>query len=145
MDASSPNHPSHSIKVSREAGNKHHIRYSCSAAIKSTRNGNELGLHVRILNGESLGRGIQHFSSMGKTERHVCCPCAGHARPQLWTKPRKGRTGAALAKMTAAATGFSPLNGTVKILLTAASLSWWILSQTWPRRKRKKTHEKPTR
>lgn len=69
MDASSPNRPLHSIKVSREAGNKHNITYSHSAVIKSTRNGNKLSLRVRILNEKSLGRGIQHFSSSGEDRR----------------------------------------------------------------------------
>lgn len=71
MDASSSNHPLHSIKVSREAGNKHNITYSRSAVIKSTRNGNKLSLHVRILNEKSLGRGIQHFSFNGE-DRRTC-------------------------------------------------------------------------
>lgn len=94
MDASSPNHPSHSIKVSREAGNKHRIRYSRSAAIKSTRNGNELGLHVRILNEESLGRGIQHFSFNGEdTETRVLSLRRTRTAPALdQAKERQDRT-----------------------------------------------------
>lgn len=39
---------------------------------------------------------------------------------------------------------FLSMKGTAKVLLTAASLSYWILSQIWPETKTKDTHEKPT-
>lgn len=73
------------------------------------------------------------FPSVGKTEGRNAVP--------VLDRMRKGGTGATLAQRRAAGTGHSPLKGTTKVLLTAASLPYSILSQTWPKIKTKETHE----
>lgn len=135
----------HSIKASREKqGISTTITYSRSALLKSTRNGNKLGLHGGILNEKSLGRGIRHFSFNGE-DRQTCVLSLRqtHTAPALdQAEERQDRSH--FGQNDSSSNRFLSTKSTVKILLTPASLSYWILSRTWPRLKRKKTHEKPT-
>lgn len=79
-------------------------RYSHSAGIRSTRNGDKSGLIGQDFWRENhWGGGSSVFPSVGKTEGRNAVPALD--------RMRKGRTGTTLAQRRAAAPGYSPVKG----------------------------------